>query len=366
MIYLDYNATTPVLPEVMNSMTPFFLKQWGNPSAVYPFGENAANAIENARQQVANLIGADAKEILFTSGATESNQTILARTTGSILTSSVEHSSINDFIKTRDQTISIPVDTNGLIDLNYLDSELNKNKIGLVSCIWANNETGVISPIQEVSEICNKHGVLFHSDAVQAVGKIPIDVSKTPVNYLSLSAHKFFGPKGIGAIYIRKGSPFHPLVFGTQEEGKRGGTEAVPLIVGFGKAAELAKKELKQRSEIMCNMRNILEKFILETIPSAYINGDQHNRLPNTLNIGIPNVDSDMIVQLLGREGIMISNGSACKSQAITPSHVLLAMGRSYEQANEALRFSVSHLTTEQEIKELTNKIPVITSLQLD
>ena len=350
MVYLDYNATTPVLPEVFEVMKPFFCEHWANPSSPYLFAKESSDAIEEARQHVAQLIGAQPEEIFFTSCATESNQTILHGTAGKVATSAVEHSSILEFLKNRGDALFIPVNSEGLLDLERLDSDLSKGQVALASFIWANNETGVISPIQEIAAICDKHGVSLHSDAVQAAGKVVIDVAHTTVNYLSLNAHKIYGPKGVGAVYIRKGSPYKPLLIGSQERTRRGGTEAVPLIVGFGKAAEMARTDLDKRSHLSSQIRDKLEQAVLKNIPGAYINGSRDNRLPNTLNIGFPSIDSDMIVQLLGKRGIMVSNGSACKSQAITPSHVLIAMGKSHEAASEALRFSVSHLTKETEI----------------
>ncbi len=365
MIYLDYNATTPVLPEVRESMLPFFCELWGNPSNPYPFAKKAADAIEEARAHIALLIGAQPEEIVFTSCATESNQTILYGTGGEIAASTVEHSSINKFLKRRETAHSIPVDSSGRLDLEALNYILGKLQIKLVSVIWANNETGVISPVEEIAELCKKYGVLFLSDAVQAAGKIEIDVEQVGIDYLSISAHKIYGPKGIGALYVREGSSYKPLLVGSQERGLRGGTESVPLIVGFGKAAELAKKNLTTRADHTREIRNLLEQRVLQEIPCAMINGDTKYRLPNTTNIGLRGIDSEILVQLMGNQGIMISNGSACKSSAITPSHVLQSMGKSHEEASEAVRFSVSHLTTEQDIDAMLEALKtVVASLQ--
>ncbi|NOU36256.1 MAG: cysteine desulfurase [Kiritimatiellaceae bacterium] len=350
MIYLDYNATGPMLPEVLNAMCPFFCEQWANPSSPYAFAKQASDAIEIARSHVASLIGAKPNEIVFSSCATESNQTVLHGVRGKVATSTVEHSSIIDFLKERDNTCFVPVDGAGRLDLEALDFSLTQQQIELVSVIWANNEVGVISPIEQTAKICKKHGVLFHSDAVQAAGKIEVDVKTNEVDYLSLSAHKIFGPKGIGALYVRDGAPYRPLLVGRQEKGRRGGTEAVPLIVGFGKAAELAKKDLSARMGHTKKMRDMLENSILQQIPEAYINGDKTCRLPNTTNIGFKGIDSDTFIQFLSTQGIMAANGSACKSSAITPSHVLTAMGRTHEESNEAIRFSLSHLTQENDI----------------
>jgi len=350
MIYLDHNATTPVLPEVLEAMIPFFCEQWANPSAPYPFAKRVADAIEEARIHVASLIGAQPKEVVFTSCATESNQAILHGTEEKIAISTVEHGSISDFLRERNKVHLIPVDSGGRLDLAVLDSVLGKLQTTLVSVIWANNETGVISPIEEIASLCEKHGVLFHSDAVQAAGKIAVDVAQTDVDYLSLSAHKIYGPKGIGALYVREGSPYTPLLVGSQERGLRGGTESVPLIIGFGKAAELAKNQLNERKNHTKLMRDTLENSILQQISGTYLNGDKTCRLPNTANIGFKGIDSDTFIQLLSNQGVMVSNGSACKSKAITPSQVLKAMGKTHEEASEAIRFSLSHLTLENDI----------------
>lgn len=350
MIYLDYNATTPVLSEVLEEMLPFFCEQWANPSAPYPFARKVTNAIEEARSHVAMLIGAHPEEIVFMSCATESNQTILHGVAGEIAISTVEHSSIRDFLRGRNNSHLIPVDSDGRLDLEVLDSVLEKQQITLVSVIWANNETGVISPVEGIAESCGKHSVLFHSDVAQAVGKIAVNVEQAGVDYLSFGAHKIYGPKGIGALYVREGSPYKPLLVGSQERGLRGGTESVPLIIGFGKAAELARNQLNERMNHAKQMRDILENSILRQIPGTYLNGDKTRRLPNTANIGFKGIDSDIFIQLLGNQGVMVSNGSACKANAITPSHVLTAMGKTHDEANEAIRFSLSHLTQENDI----------------
>jgi cysteine desulfurase len=357
MFYFDYNATTPVLPSVFEEMKPYFCEKWGNPSASYSFGSLASNAVEEAREKVARLIGAQPSEIFFTGSATESNQTVLHGVSGSIISSTVEHSSINDYIKSRGNVRFAPVNSLGEVDLEQLDSLLCQEKAELVSVILANNETGVISPVKEISDLCQKYEVLFHSDAVQAVGKTAIDVTKIDVDYLSLSAHKIYGPKGVGALYVREGAPYKPFLVGSQEKTRRGGTEAVPLVVGFGVAAELAAKELAIRTKLTKQMRDMLENGILQSIPDAYLNGLSRNRLPNTSNIGFRGMDSEVVIQLLGNLEIMVSNGSACKSSAITPSHVLTAMGKSHDEANEAIRFSVSHLTTKTEVEHVVSSL---------
>ena len=357
MYYFDYNATTPVLPEVFEALKPYFCEKWGNPSASYSFGDIAAEAVEEARSQVAGLIGAQSDEIFFTSCATESNQTIVNGTGGCILCSTVEHSSINDLVKVREAALLVSVNELGELDLDQLDLYLTLHDVKLVSVMWANNETGVISPVAEIARLCRAHDVLFHSDAVQAAGKVSVDVSEIDVDYLSLSAHKIYGPKGIGALYVRDGSPFKSMLMGSQEKSKRGGTESVPLVVGFGKAAAIAKKEMSERVDASKAMRDMLECGILEQVPGAYVNGATDRRLPNTSNIGFRGHDSDILIKLLERQDVMVSTGSACKSSAITPSHVLTAMGRSHDDANEAIRFSVSHLTTKAEVDHVVSTI---------
>ncbi len=355
MIYLDYNATTPVAPAVFDAMKPFFCDEWANPSSSYSFSQKPTNAIENARQQVADLIGAMPEEIVFTSCATESNQTVLQSVIKNnpqqkIVTSAVEHNSVLEPLRSHSNTHILSVNQNGFIDIGELENICCKEQVSLVSIIWANNETGVLSDMRSISEICQKYEILLHTDAVQAAGKLDVDVNKMPVDYLSLSGHKMYGPKGVGALYIRADSPHTPLLTGTQENARRGGTESVPLIVGFGMAAELATKELTKRMQHTRKMRDMLEQHIEKQIPNTYVNGDKEHRLPNTTNIGFRGMDSEMLIQLLGNQGIMVSSGSACKSSAITPSHVLLAMGKSHDEAGEAIRFSLSHLTQEADI----------------
>lgn len=356
MIYFDFNSTTPVLPEVLEEIIPFFTDSFGNASSAHKMGKAAQKAIENAREQVASLIGAEPNEIIFTSGATESNQTILRMfecdKESSLLISSVEHPSILKIIEkwSKNRFHLIPVNTSGIVSIEKIQESSAK---GLCSVIWGNNETGVISPIDEISEWAKEHNLFFHTDAVQAVGKIPVNVKDFPIDYLSLSSHKIYGPKGIGALYIREGAPFKPLIIGSQENSLRGGTENVPLIVGFGKAAELAQKDLTVRSKRVKELRDKLEHGVLREIEDTSVNGGDVERLPNTTNIHFSGVDGDTLVSLLSQKNIAISTSSACNSSAITPSHVLLAMGKSYEEAGEAVRFSLSHLTSESDLEKV-------------
>ncbi|NCC60098.1 MAG: cysteine desulfurase [Verrucomicrobiae bacterium] len=370
MIYLDYNASTPLDPRVFAAMTPFFSEEWANPSSPYEFAKKPATAIEKARNHVAYLIGAQPEEIIFTSGATESNQTILqsvlpTNAQQTIVTTSVEHKSVLEALKEVKKVHKLSIDNSGLIDLEELEDICGSEQVTLVSIIWANNETGVISDIQSIAKLCDKYNIPFHTDAVQASGKLKIDVQETPIDYLSLSSYKIFGPKGVGATYVRTGSPYKPMIAGSQEQARRGGTEAVPLIVGFGKAAELAANDLPERIKHTKQVRDLLEQSIQQQIPDTYINGNRERRLTNTTNIGFRGIDSDVLIQLLSREGIMVSNGSACTSSALTPSHVLLAMGKSHDEANEAIRFSLSHITREDEVIRTVETLKdIVTSIR--
>jgi len=359
MIYLDNNATTPVLQEVLEAMLPFFCTMYGNPSSAHKMGKQAKRAVENARKQVASLIDADPREIFFTSGATESNQAVLRSFMNindmMVLTSTVEHSSIYKAAEEwfPGNLVKFPVDSRGIIQID----KKRMGGSGLCTLVWANNETGVISPIPEVLSWAKNAGLLFHTDAVQACGKINVSVKECPVDYMSISAHKIFGPKGIGALYIKDALPFQPLLIGSQENHLRGGTEAVPLIVGFGKAAELAKLKLLSHAEKTRELRNYLENTILMEIPGATINGSGAERLPNTTNIRFPGIDGDALMTILSQQNIAVSTSSACLSSAIVPSHVLLAMGCSYEEAEQSIRFSLSHFNTMREMVKVVNTI---------
>ena len=360
VIYLDYNATTPVLPEVWEAMQPYFMSRWGNPSSAYRFGAQLNLEIDKARESAAGLVRAEASEIVFTSCATESNNAAmhaaLAARPGKrhIVTSAVEHSAVLNFCKAAEnrgyRITYLGVDSEGLLDLAELKAAI-KDDTALVSLMWANNETGVMFPVEGIAEICRSKGVLFHCDAVQAIGKIPVDVSHVAADYLTMSAHKLYGPKGVGALVIRNGAPFEPmLIGGHQENGRRGGTENVGLIVGFGVAARLAKRDLATRAATVGTLRDKLENQILGTIPGTWVNGSISSRIPNTTNIGFRGVDSDALVVFLDSQDVCISSGSACLANALAPSHVVLAMTQSVERAKEAIRFSVSHLTEETAI----------------
>ncbi|MGH7873967.1 MAG: cysteine desulfurase family protein [Candidatus Binatia bacterium] len=332
MIYLDYNATTPVLPEVLEAMMPYFTTEWGNPSSTYKFGYKIKSAIEKAREQVAELIGAHPMEVIFTSCATESNNTAIHAalkanpTKRHIITSAVEHSSVLNYCMALERdgyrVTYLPVDREGLLKLADLENAIT-DETAIVSLMWANNETGVLFPVREIAEICQSRGVLYHCDAVQAAGKVEINVRNTPINYLALTGHKFHAPKGIGALYVRRKSPMSSfLCGGHQEHNRRGGTESVPLIAGMGKAAELAHKTLPGYDKKMRPLRDALEEGILERILNAELNGDKTQRLSNTTNISFHRIESEALLILLDKEGICASSGSACLADSDEPSHV--------------------------------------------
>ncbi len=362
MIYLDNNATTAVDPEVREAMLPWLGDQhYGNPSAGYRFGKAARKAIETAREQVAALISAQPGEIIFTSGGTESNHTAICSALGTwpdrkeILTSSVEHSAIFEAGQFHEATGYVhrvnPVDSNGFLKLDEWNSALSENT-AIASLIWANNETGVLSPIAEAAAQAENHGVCFHSDAVQAVGKIPVSVAETPVRMLSMSAHKLHGPKGVGALFVSRHSRFQPVILGGgQEDGRRSGTENVPGIVGFGKAAEIALANLNDHGP-MQKLRDDFEAGIMKAVEGAEVNGDIDKRLPNTSNLYFPGVDGEGLLILLDEAGVCCSPGSACSTGSVKPSRILKSMGYSSERARSSVRFSLSKYTTESEIAD--------------
>ena len=367
MIYLDYNATTPVLPKVFEAMRPYFCDEWGNPSSAYRFGSRLKTIIGAAREQVAHLIGALPDEILFTSCATESNNAAVLAVLKSnptkrhIVTSAVEHSSVLNYCQALEKegyrVTYLPVNQDGSLNLTDLENALNE-QTALVSLMWANNETGVLFPVEKIAEVCQAKGVPFHCDAVQAVGKVPIDVARVHVDYLTISAHKIFGPKGVGALFIRRNVLFSPMLLGGhQENERRGGTENVPLLVGFGRAVDLVREEFSERAEKCLILRDYLEKAILSHVPKTSINGCRHNRITNTSNIQFSGIDSDALVTFLDVRGICVSSGSACISNAIAPSHVILAMTGSVEKAKQSIRFSISHLTTHSEVNSVVNEL---------
>lgn len=375
MIYLDCNSTTPVHPEVLEAMLPYFTDQWGNPSSSYSFGAKLKGAIETARGQVAGLIGASPREIIFTSCATESNNAAINAALMAninkrhIITSAVEHSSVLNYCKAmelRGYIITyLPVDRDGLLKLADLENAIT-DQTAVVSLMWANNETGVLFPVKEIGEICRSRGVLFHCDAVQAVGKVEIDMRRIPVDYLSLTGHKFHAPKGIGALYVRKKAPFLPFIYGGhQERNLRGGTETVPLIVGLGVAAELAIKQISTYDETVRPLRNALENEILNSIPDTELNGHKTQRLANTTNITFHGLDSEALIILLDQEGICVSSGSACLADSDEPSHVVQAMKPDSTASRQMIRFSFDREMTEDDAQRAVDVIKVISNALL-
>jgi cysteine desulfurase len=361
MIYLDYNATTPVLPKVLEAIMPYLTSEWGNPSSTYKFGSKLKTVIETARVQVAELIGAHAMEIIFTSCATESNNAAIHAALKAnpgkrhIITSTVEHSSVLNYCMALEKegyrVTYLPVDREGLLKLTDLEDAI-LDDTAVVSLMWANNETGVLFPVKEIADICRSRGVLFHCDAVQAAGKIEIDVRKVQADYLSLTGHKVGAPKGIGALYVQKKVPFSPFVYGGhQERNMRGGTESVPLIVGMGKAAEVARRHLPHYEKKVRPLREALENGILREIPNAALNGHKTQRLPNTTNITFHGIESEALLILLDQEGICASSGSACLADSDEPSHVIKAMKPETGASRQMVRFSLDFSNSEDEIK---------------
>ena len=344
-------------------MEPYFADEWGNPSSAHSFGLKAHQAINRARAQVALLVGVEARQIVFTCSATEANNTALSAAVqardkkGKIVTTATEHSAVLNFcsaVARRDVEVQIvPVLSSGVVDVAALSEALTPDT-AVLSMMWANNETGVVNPVEHVSELCRQRGILFHCDAVQAAGKLPIDLRDLSIDYLTISAHKLFGPKGAGALVLGHQTPFTAMLYGGhQENDRRGGTENVPAIVGFGRAAELAKAEQPFWSERVRGLRDELESRILAEIPGTYLNGSNIPRIANTTNIGFEGLDSETLVSLLDQEGVCVSSGSACLSDSITPSHVVQAMTGSYQKAGEAIRFSLSHLNDIRDLEKV-------------
>lgn len=363
-IYADNNATTRIAPEAIEAMQPFLTELWGNPSSTYPFGAEVARHLEKAREHVAKLIGARRQsEIIFTSSGTESDCTSIwsalkqSKEKRHIVTTQVEHPAILNLChfleKSGEAEVTfLAVNGSGRLDLDLLANAIRRDT-ALVTTMWANNETGVIFPIPEIAQLCAERGVPLHVDAVQAAGKIPIDVASSPITSLALSAHKIHGPKGIGALYVRRGTPFSPLFLGTQELNRRAGTENVAGIAGFGVAAELALTELLKDTGRLERLKQRFEQGLLAHFPKAVINGQGAPRLPNTTNISFAGIGADTLLILLGQRGVCASTGSACSSGSLEPSHVLKAMGVSSERLQSAIRFSLSRETTDQEVEEL-------------
>lgn len=368
IIYLDNNATTPLDPAVTEEMLPFLTTYYGNPSSGYAFAARARKTIDRARERLAALLGCAPSEIVFTSGGTESDNAVihyalqLEPRGKHIVTSAVEHSAIlrpcQDFEQRGCAVTFLGVDRDGNIDLAELEAAI-RPETALVSIMWANNETGVLFPVEKIAEICRRKDVLFHIDAVQAVGKIPMRLRDTAINFLSLSAHKFHGPKGVGALYVNGRTRFSPLIAGgSQENGRRGGTENVAGIVGLGKAAELAAKYLAESECSVRSMRDRFEKAILESVSGASVNGAGAPRIRNTSSFSFEQIESSAALLLLDRHRICCSAGSACRTGSQEASHVLRAMDPNGDGARRSLRFSFSRFNTEAEIERAIEVVP--------
>jgi cysteine desulfurase len=375
-IYFDYAATTPAHPDVLKAMLPYFSENFGNPSTIYSYGQEARAGVEEARVKVAGLIGGKPEEIIFTSGGTEADNFALQgavfaneKRGNHIITTAVEHHAVLEtckFLEKRGFSVTcLPVDGYGLVDPNAVKKAFTPKTV-LVSVMHANNEVGTIEPVAEIGKITREAGILFHTDAVQTAGHIPIDVNELGVDLLSMSAHKLYGPKGVGALYIRKGKGLVPFMHGGEQEGKRrAGTENVLGIVGFGKAAELARWEMPEEAKRLAVLRDRLIAGILERLEYTRLNGHPARRLPNNVNITIDFVEGESMCLNLDMEGICASTGSACSSGSLEASHVLLAMGLRHEQAHGSLRFTLGKWTTGDEIdKVITSLSSTVTRLR--
>ena len=369
-IYLDNNATTRIAPEVMEASMPYLQDLYGNPSSAHTFGGQVSRRIKEAREQVAALIGAAPDEIIFTSCGTESDNTAVmsALTTERgkrhVVTSRVEHPAIKSLCEHLSNqgylVTEIAVDGEGNLDMERYEKSLTPDT-AIVSLMWANNETGVLFPVEKAAEMAKERGILFHTDAVQAVGKIPVDMKKNSIDMLSLSGHKLHAPKGIGVLYVRQGTKFSSfLIGGHQEKGRRGGTENTAGIIALGKACELAALNMELENTGVKQLRDRLEKEICSRIPNSRINGDRLNRLPNTTNISFEFVEGEAILLMMDEFGICASSGSACTSGSLQPSHVLRAMGVPFTMSHGSIRFSLSIYNTEEEIDFVIEKLPPI------
>jgi cysteine desulfurase len=370
-IYLDHNATTPVHPEVLEAMLPYFKEKFGNPSSIHGFGREAKVALEEAREKVAGLLGASSNEIFFTSGGTESDNLAVKGTAFAnrkkgfhIISSKIEHHAILESCKFLEkegfEVTYLPVNSQGLVDPDDLKKTI-RDETTLVSIIYANNEVGTIQPIEELSKISNEEGVYFHTDAVQALGKVPVSLQKSNVDMLSISSHKIYGPKGVGTIFIRKGVRITPWSHGGHHErSRRAGTENIPGIVGFAKALELVVKELEDQNKHLRSLTEAFYKKLVETIPDVILNGDLERRIPNTLNLSFKGVEGESIILSLDLKGVAVASGSACTSGTLEPSHVLSAMGIDPAIAQGAIRFSFGQDNTMEDVEYVASLLPEI------
>ncbi len=370
VIYFDNNATTKIAPEVYEAMIPYLTEFYGNPSSIHRFGGQLAAKIEEARSQLAGLLGAQNSEVIFTSCGTESDSSAILSALSvcpkrrKIVISKVEHPAVLNLAKDLERkgykVSHIPVDAKGRLDMERA-KEMIDTETAVVSVMWANNETGNIYPVLELGELARKNGAIFHTDAVQAVGKIPMNLSELPIDMLSLSGHKFHAPKGVGALYVKRGVRFQPFVIGGhQERGRRAGTENLASVIGLGKAAELAKAHVAYENTAVRALRDKLEQGIFASIPAVRINGDTEHRLPNTANISFEYIEGESILMLLDMHGICASSGSACTTGSLEPSHVLRAMGVPYTAAHGSIRFSFSRYNTEAEVDRVLEVLPPV------
>ena len=371
-VYFDNNATTRVAPEVRDVMLPFLDGLYGNPSSMHAFGGRVAKYVDRAREEVARFVNCSPEEIIFTSCATESDNAAIRGTADwfgkdlKVITTAVEHPAVLQPVRRLKaqghETVELPVNGVGQIDLDQLRAELASAKgPKLVSAMWANNETGTLFPIAKIAEICREYGAVLHTDAVQAAGKAKIDVQAVPVDMLSISGHKFHAPKGIGFMYVRKGTKIKPFMLGGhQESGRRAGTENVPYIVGLAKACELARLGMADEGRKLTALRDRLEAGILAKCPDVRVNGDRENRLPNTLNVSFEYIEGEAIAYHLSDLGICISTGSACASGSLDPSHVIRAMGVPFTAVHGSVRFSLSRYSTDKEVDYVLEKLPPV------
>jgi cysteine desulfurase len=370
---MDNNATTRVAPEVVEAMMPFLTECYGNPSSMHSFGGQVSGSVEKARIQVAELIGANSKEITFTSCGTESDSTAILSALQAfpekrhIVTTRVEHPAIKHLCENLDRLTGhkhrvtrLHVDSDGTLDLTQYEKALTEDT-AIVSVMWANNETGVIFPVEKMAAMAKERGILFHTDAVQAVGKIPINLQELDIDFLSLSGHKLHAPKGVGVLYVKRGTPFVPfLAGGHQEDGRRGGTENVASIVGLGRACELAGETMEEENTRVRALRDRLEEGLLTSVPKSMLNGHKTDRLPNTTNISFEFVEGEAILLHMNIHNICASSGSACTSGSLEPSHVLRAMGVPFTAAHGSIRYSLSVYNTDAEVDFVLEKMPPI------
>ncbi len=373
VIYMDNNATTRLAPEVLDAMMPFLTDCYGNPSSMHTFGGQVGRAVEEARTQIADLIGAEPQEIVFTSCGTESDSTAILSALQTfpeqrhVVTTRVEHPAVKNLCESLNQltghkhrTTRLMVEADGSLDLDSYQEALTEDT-AIVSVMWANNETGVIFPVEKMAAMAKERGILFHTDAVQYVGKLPINMRENQIDFLSISGHKLHAPKGVGVLYVRKGSPFVPFLNGGhQEHGRRGGTENVASIIGLGRACALAAEKMEEENTRVKALRDKLENGLLDSIPKSMLNGHPTERLPNTANVSFEYVEGEAILLHMNQYNICASSGSACTSGSLEPSHVLRAMGVPFTAAHGSIRFSLSVYNTEEEVDFVLEKMPAI------